>query len=303
MNWRQLTDRIKRNQTLLKLGDLLGRGRGQLRWLDELNPPPPARIKPDLSDWEQRELSAVWIGHATVLLRIAGMTILTDPVFANRIGLGLWLGTLGTRRYVAAALKPSELPKIDLLLQSHVHFDHLDRQSLAMLPRPIEVVTAPKTSDLLKDLGYRPITELAWDQQVRVKNVTITARRVVHWGARTFLDRHRGYNAYLIEGAGRRILFGGDTAMQDRFNDIGGVDLAILGIAAYDPYIAAHATPEQAWEMAQQMGARALLPIHHSTFRLSHEAMDEPMKRMLAAAGDQADRIVIREPGGSWTLK
>jgi len=303
LNWRQLTDRIKRNQTLLKLGDLLGRGRGQLRWLDELNPPPPARIKPDLSDWEQRELSAVWIGHATVLLRIAGMTILTDPVFANRIGLGLWLGTLGTRRYVAAALKPSELPKIDLLLQSHVHFDHLDRQSLAMLPRPIEVVTAPKTSDLLKDLGYRPITELAWDQQVRVKNVTITARRVVHWGARTFLDRHRGYNAYLIEGAGRRILFGGDTAMQDRFNDIGGVDLAILGIAAYDPYIAAHATPEQAWEMAQQMGARALLPIHHSTFRLSHEAMDEPMKRMLAAAGDQADRIVIREPGGSWTLK
>lgn len=97
-------------------------------------------FKPDLSGWENRELSVVWIGHATLLLRIGGMTVLTDPVFGNRIGLGLWLTTLGPRRHIAAALKLGQLPKIDLILSSHAHFDHLDRPTLASLDKKIPVV-------------------------------------------------------------------------------------------------------------------------------------------------------------------
>ena len=81
--------------------------------------------------------------------------------------------------------------------------------------------------------------------------LTLSAQQVSHWGARTFYDRHRGFNAYLIEAGRRRVLYGGDTAYHEGFRSIGKVDLAILGIGAYDPYIQAHATPEQAWQMAR----------------------------------------------------
>ena len=128
----------------------------------------------------------------------------------------------------------------------------------------------------------------------------ITAKPVAHWGARTFFDQHRGFNAYLIESAQHRVLYGGDTAYHDGFREIGMVDLAILGIGAYDPYVVAHATPEQAWEMAQHVQAKHVLPIHHSTFRLSHEPVDEPLRRLLTAAGSDAHRVVGMHIGEEW---
>jgi L-ascorbate metabolism protein UlaG (beta-lactamase superfamily) len=284
----------------LRLAAQLGRGRGHLRWFDQINPPGRSRLAPDLSGWENRELAAVWLGHATILLRIGGMTILTDPVLANRIGLGLWLMTCGPRRYVAAALTPRQLPPLDLILISHAHFDHLDRQTLSQLPKKTPVITAGQTLDLIRDLGFRTIAELQWGEHLEMNGVRITARQVNHWGARTFFDSHRGFNAYLIESAKHRVLYGGDTAFHDRFKDIGKVDLAIFGIGAYDPYIAAHATPEQAWEMADHVGADFVLPMHHSTFRLSHEPMHEPLERMLAAAKGRLDRIALKEIGATW---
>jgi L-ascorbate metabolism protein UlaG (beta-lactamase superfamily) len=298
--WRKTTDWAKRRAFPLRLAAQLGRGRGQMRWLDQLNPPPRAVAVPNLVGWERRELSAVWIGHATVLLRIGGMTILTDPVFSHRIGLGFWLATLGPRRHIAAAMSVASLPAVDLILISHAHFDHLDRQTLVQLPKKTAVITAANTLDLIHDLGFRNITELKWGERLTLAGVTITARQVNHWGARTFFDRHRGFNAYLIEAEGRRVLYAGDTAYHENFKDIGKVDLAILGIGAYDPYIHAHATPEQAWTMAQHVDADFVLPIHHSTFRLSHEPMSEPLQRMLAAAGSQSHRIIGRRVGDTW---
>jgi len=279
----------------------LNRGRGGMRWLDDYPVPPPASHVPDLKNWETRELSAIWIGHATVLLRIGGKTILTDPVFSNRIGLGLMLGTLGPRRRVAPALLPRDLPKLDLILISHAHFDHLDRPSLGRLDKKTPVVTAPRTQDLIRDLGFRRITELKWGQHVSFDDLTITAREVAHWGSRLILDKYRGFNAYLLQSAGHRILFGGDSAYQEFFTDLGGVDLAILGIGGYDPFIRNHASPEQAWGMANHAGAKYLLPIHHSTFRLSHEPVHEPIDRLIAAAGEKSDRIALRDVGETWT--
>jgi L-ascorbate metabolism protein UlaG (beta-lactamase superfamily) len=289
-----------KHPALLRLAAKLDRGRGQMRWLDQLSIPPPAPWEPDLSDWENRSLSAVWIGHATVLLRIDGMTILTDPVFSHRIGLGYLLGTLGPRRRVAAAMSLRRLPKLDLILISHAHFDHLDRPTLARLDRKTPLVTAAHTGDLIRDLGFRQITELDWGETYSQNGIRITAREVVHWGARTLLDRHRGFNAYLIESKNHRVLYGGDSAYHENYRDIGKVDLAILGIGAYDPYIHAHATPEQAWEMARHMEADYVLPIHHSTFRLSHEPLDEPIRRIVAAAGNRSPRIAATEIGETW---
>ena len=283
------------------LAEKLGRGRGSMRWLDQLAAAPAAPLKPDLKNWEDRELSAVWIGHATVLLRVGGMTIVTDPVMANRVGLGMLLGTLGPRRYIAPALLPKKLPKLDLILVSHAHFDHLDRPTLWRLPKKTPVITADKTQDLIRDLGFSRVTELRWNEKLQMNGLTITAREVTHWGARTFIDQYRGYNAYLLESAKRRVLYGADTAFHERFKDLGRVDLAILGIGAYDPYIKMHANPEQAWEMAGHMRADFVIPFHHSTFKLSHEPMYEPLERILTAAGSDAKRIVIRQVGGTWT--
>ena len=285
----------------LRLADRLGRSRGRLRLLDGMDPAPRARLKPDLAGWEKQTLAAAWVGHATVLLRIGGMTILTDPVLSNRVGVGLGLLTAGPRRLVAPALNVSELPPIDLILISHAHFDHLDRPTLVRLPRNVPVVTAHHTQDLIRDLGFRRVAELRWGEALTLPTgVRIAAHPVAHWGARTFYDRHRGYNAYSLESASHRVLYGGDTAYHEGFRDVGKVDLAIVGIGAYDPYIAAHATPEQAWRMADHVRADHILPMHHSTFRLSYEPDAEPMQRMLTAAGGDAARVCVREVGGMW---
>jgi L-ascorbate metabolism protein UlaG (beta-lactamase superfamily) len=301
LSWRGFTNWAKERPATLRVADFLGRGRGRMRFFDHLNRPPAARFKPDLSNWENEELAAIWIGHATVLLRIAGMTIITDPVLSHRVGLGLGLITGGPMRLVAAALSVHELPPINLILISHAHFDHLDRPTLAKMPKCIPVVAAHHTGDLIRDLGYRTITELKWGESIQVGPLKITAREVRHWGARTFYDQHRGFNAYLIESPNHRVLYGGDSAYHEYFKDLTDVDLAILGIGAYDPYIAAHATPEQALAMADHCRAKKILPMHHSTFRLSHEPMHEPMQRMLAAAGEE--RVVIREVGEQWAMK
>jgi L-ascorbate metabolism protein UlaG (beta-lactamase superfamily) len=288
---------------VLQLADRLGRGRGTLRLLDTLaSAAPAAPLRPDLSDWEQQDLAAIWIGHATVLLRLGGKTILTDPVFSQRIGLGAGLFTLGPRRKLSPALPIGRLPKIDLILISHAHFDHLDRPSLSRLDRRIPIIAAPNTGDLIRDLGFRDIKELSWEQSIDMNPLRVTAVKVNHWGARTFFDRHRGFNGYLLEAEAHRAFYAADTAYHEGFESLAPLDLMIVGIGAYDPYIAAHANPEQAWTMTRHAGARHVLPIHHGTFRLSHEPMDEPIRRFVTTAGDEAGRIVIRRTGGQWSL-
>lgn len=302
MTWRHCADWAKRRQFTLRLADQLGRGRGRLRFLDNINPPARCLLKPDLTTWEDQDLAAVWVGHATVLLRVGGMTVLTDPVLGNRVGLGLGLATGGPRRLVAPALRVRELPRIDLILLSHAHYDHLDRPTLARLPKHTPVVTAHRTQDLVRDLGFRTVNELRWGESLTIGGVVeVAAHEVAHWGARTFYDHYRGFNAYTLRAGRRRVLFGGDTAYHDGFREIGKVDLAILGIGAYHPYVAAHATPEQAWAMADHVRADAILPMHHGTFRLGHEPTAEPMERLLTAAGRDAARVVIREIGGTWS--
>ena len=261
----------------------------------------PAPTRPNPRAWGDRGLFAAWLGHSTVLLKIDGTTILTDPVFSERAGLNLGPVTLGLKRLVEPALGIAELPKIDLILLSHAHFDHFDVPSLRRLEsRGTTVVTAARTGDLLRARRYRKVHELGWDQRAQTGPVTIRAFQVNHWGARMRTDSYRGYNGYTIEAGRYRVLFGGDTAWTSGFRALRAsraYDLALMPVGAYNPWIYYHATPEEAWRMANEAGADRFLPIHHQTFALSREPYLEPVERLMTAAGSEPDRVVLHRIG------
>jgi L-ascorbate metabolism protein UlaG (beta-lactamase superfamily) len=244
-------------------------------------------------------LHATWIGHSTVLLDIDGFTILTDPVFGRRCGVRVGPVTVGLKRLAPAAIRISQLPPIDLILLSHAHMDHFDMASLRALQNPhTSVVTARATGDLLRRRRYAAVHEIGWGDHVRIGPLTITGLRVRHWGARVRTDRFRGYNGYLIETGNRRIIFGGDTADTRDFRVVRSarpVDLAIMPIGAYNPWLHAHCTPEQALRMGEDAGAERFLPVHHQTFQLGREPVHEPIERFLEAAG--ADRVLTQRIG------
>lgn len=246
------------------------------------------------------DLGVMWIGHATVLMRIGGVTILTDPVLSQRIGPRVAGRTLGIERLIPLPFHPCQMPAIDIVLLSHAHFDHLDRPSLQRLANPRTTVITSRGTRTLIPPGFNTIIEMDWADRVSLGGVRFSAIRPRHWGARSLWDHHRGCNSYLIEGEGRRILFGGDTAMTAAFNNVDGADIAVFGIGAYEPWERAHATPEQVWRMVQAAGARHILPVHHSTFPMGDEAREEPMWRLLAAAGDDASRVLAHKPGDLW---
>jgi L-ascorbate metabolism protein UlaG (beta-lactamase superfamily) len=265
----------------------------------------PPRV-PHLNVWPREGVRVAWIGHSTVMIRVDGFTILTDPVFSTRIGIGIGPFVLGMKRLVDPAINLSELVVPDLILLSHAHMDHFDRPSLRELESlGTTVITAAGTSDLLRVKRYRAVHELRWDESRQVGPAKVRAIEVRHWGARTRTDVHRGYNGYLIEAGRYRIVFGGDTAYTDVFRKIRSskpVDLAIMPIGAYDPWIRAHCNPEQALEMANHAGAEFILPVHHRTFKLSNEPYGEPIERLLQASGSAEDRIRVREIGDEFHL-
>jgi L-ascorbate metabolism protein UlaG (beta-lactamase superfamily) len=241
-----------------------------------------------------------------VLLKIDGFTVVTDPVFSQRVGLNLGLLTLGLKRLVEPALELPRLPKIDLVLLSHAHFDHFDIPSLRRLEnRGTAVITAARTGDLLRAPRYSQVRELGWGERANVGPLVVRAFQVNHWGARMRSDTYRGYNGYTIEAGRYRVLFGGDTAITPNFRTVKtsrAYDLAIMPIGAYNPWIYYHCTPEQAWSMANEAGSEFFLPIHHQTFALSREPYLEPIERVQAAAGNHQDRIAVHHIGQEFQL-
>jgi L-ascorbate metabolism protein UlaG (beta-lactamase superfamily) len=277
--------------------------------IESWRPIAPASAKPEPSKWNDTQLTLAWIGHSTVLINFFGVTILTDPVLFPRIGIRLPGFTIGPKRLTAPALEFHQLPKIDVIVLSHAHFDHLDLRTLRCFDRTTSVITARATRDLLKRTRFSDVTELEWGQSKSLSytagEIEITAFPVKHWGARAQRDTYRGYNGYLIERRGRRIIFAGDTAMTETFAGLrryDAIDVAIMSIGAYNPWIQSHCTPEQAVQMANAAGARFIAPVHHQTFRLSFEPFREPIERFEAALSKTPERIALHEIGQTFVL-
>ena len=263
----------------------------------------PAPHRPEPSSWPDDRLTLAWLGHATVLVNFHGAWVLTDPALERRIGIGRGPAKLGPRRLIQPALRARDLPDLDLLLLSHAHMDHTDLGTLRLLPAEVPVVVQPGNRDLVRRFGQ--VHELAWGDCIEVGGMAVESTEVRHWGARMVTDSHRGYGGFLLQRAGRTVLFAGDTAYTDALTKLGRrgpIDLAILPIGAYDPWINNHASPEQAWAMFQRLGAEYVLPVHHSTFRLSREPVDEPIRRFLDAAGKERWRVVATEVGATWSM-
>jgi L-ascorbate metabolism protein UlaG (beta-lactamase superfamily) len=278
--------------------------------IESWRPIAPAFAKPAPSKWNDAHVTAAWIGHATVLINFFGINILTDPVLFPRIGIRLPGFTIGPKRLTAPALQVRELPHIDLILLSHAHFDHFDLRTLRRFDENTRVITAPKTADLLRWTRLRDVSELGWGETKTFNfanqtngDIAISAFEVKHWGARKQRDDYRGYNGYMMERNARRILFGGDTAMTDSFAKLRDpIDLAIMSIGAYNPWVHSHCTPEQAVEMATAAGAQFIMPVHHQTFRLSFEPFREPIERFQAVLQNAPERIALREIGETFVL-
>lgn len=278
-------------------------------------------VPPELRRLAAHPLGAVWLGHASVLTHIGsakalrgeptsigGITILTDPVFSDRVGLTVGPLTFGIQRLAPVPYHHTALPPIDVILLTHAHFDHFDRPTLKRLASERTTVITARSTGRLVPRGFGRVIELDWFEEVSIGGVRIAAVRPEHWGARMAYDRHRGFNSYLVQtdalrgvgGGGAKILFGGDTAKTDAFSRLGPIDLAVMGIGSYEPWEHKHANPEQVWEMFRGFGGERLLPMHHSTFRLGEEHRDEPLRRLLAAAGAETHRIVGSGMGEVW---
>lgn len=262
--------------------------------------------KPKPNTWREEGLYISWLGHSTLLMQLDGMRVITDPVLFSRVGVRALGWTFGPRRHVECPIGPEACGQVDLVLLSHAHMDHLDHASLRRLVTRETIVVTPRGTGYLTR-WHRPkaVHELRPGEILQLEDGTeIAAVEVRHWGSRYPWNRNMGYQGYVIRRDGWSVFFAGDTAATD-LSHVRAFEpqIACMPIGAYapEPFENAHCTPEQAWDMFLQTGAQVFLPIHHDTFVLSREPVDEPLQRLLAVADDE--RVWAMRHGETYYVK
>ncbi|CAK0753480.1 N-acyl-phosphatidylethanolamine-hydrolysing phospholipase D [uncultured Gammaproteobacteria bacterium] len=260
--------------------------------------PPPATVA-------DNQIALTHIGHATFLIRIGAVTLLTDPVFSGFVGPLSWLGT---RRVRAPGLALEALPPVDLVLLSHNHYDHMDLPSLRAVAqrwRP-PIATGLGNGRALTAKGIEGGVELDWWQCFQpCPGVTVHLVPASHWSRRGLFDRRKTlWGGFVVETPAGRVYFAGDTGYAPHFAAIGRrlgpPDIALLPIGAYEPrwFMASqHINPEEAVRAHLDLGAGLSIAMHHATFPLADEAMAEPVAalgraRTTLGVSDQAFRVL-----------
>lgn len=269
---------------------------------------PKAVNDPAFLQANRSEPTLTWVGHATFLIQIAGLNVLTDPVFSRRVSP---FSFAGPRRLAPLGLTPAELPPIDLVLISHNHYDHLDAAAVRAIAAASPAVQFAVPLGLRRWFaarGIERVVELDWWQSAMLGTARVTALPTQHFSGRGLHDRNATlWCSLLLEAGGKFVYFAGDTGYSPDFADIGaahpGIDLALLPIGAYDPrwfMKSVHVDPEEAVRIFQDLGARHAAAMHWGTFRLTTEALDEPPKRLakaLAEAGIAPERFFTMQHG------
>ena len=233
-----------------------------------------------------------WIGHATFLIKLGNTTIITDPLFSKNAGPLIF----GPKRYVDPAIKLNEIPKIDLFLLTHNHYDHLDYSTIRSFPyKESRVLTPLKLSKYFIRNGFKHVNELDWYDEIKINDdIKVTLLPAVHWSKRTLTDTNKTlWGNFLIEYKNKRIFFGCDTGYGNIYKKLGQqfgpIDLTFINIGAYDfrPMFNKsiyHATPEEALNIAQDLKSNKVIGMHWGTIVLSLEPIMEPPIRFKNSA-------------------
>ena len=233
--------------------------------------------------------SITWIGHSTMLVRMDGATLITDPIFSERASP---VAFAGPKRLVPPGVPLAEVPPVDLVLVSHDHYDHADLPSLtALAARGAHFVVPLGLGELIQAAGGSAV-ELDWWQSTTVGGLRIHCVPSQHFSGRSLTDSNtRLWAGWVVEGPTRRFYHAGDTGYFDGFavigERLGPIDLAAIPIGAYDPAAMVrpvHLDPEEAAQAGRDLRATRLIGMHFGTFDLTDEPLDEPPRRFRAAA-------------------
>jgi len=256
---------------------------------------------------ESNQLRVTLINHATVLLQQGGINILTDPMWSERASPFSWIGP---RRRRLPGVRWEDLPRIDIALLSHNHYDHLDAATLRRLGSRGEsqFVVPIGLARWFRSRNVGPVHELDWGDSLPIRGITIHCVPAMHFSARGLFDRNRTlWCGYVIEAADRMIYFAGDTGFGGHFAQIrerfGAPRLALLPIGAYEPRWfmgPVHMDPGEAIRAHEILGAQTSIAIHHGTFQLADESLEAPRQQLRREGA--SDSFLVLDNGESITL-
>ena len=274
------------------------------------------KVLSDLRNLKNEDYIA-WIGHATFLMKFGETTIITDPVFSKNAGPLIF----GPKRFTNPALKLNEIPRIDIFLLTHNHYDHQDMTTIRKFPfKDVKVFTPLKLGKYFDRNGYKDVNEMDWYEQIEINNdIKITFLPSVHWSKRSLTDTNKTlWGSYLIYYKGKKILFACDTGVGEIYKELGEkygpIELTFINIGAYNFYpmssvkdsSAYHTNPEEALSLARDLKSKKVIGMHWGTFVLSLEPIMEPPVRFKDNAskyGFRRDDAIIYKIGEFKLLK
>jgi L-ascorbate metabolism protein UlaG (beta-lactamase superfamily) len=276
------------------LGDFLFGGKKRM-------PPGPLPVESPLAAWQRSpgaDLRIAWLGHSTMVIESGGIRVLTDPVFGSRIGP---LAGVGPRRYHPVPATIAQLPKLDAILVSHDHFDHLCKPSMIELAKlGVPVVTSLGVGARLERFGVQTCTELDWWERHAMLggDLTFTAVPAHHFSGRSLTDRNRTlWSSWVIQTPRHKLFFSGDTGPHPQFSMIGErfgpFDVTMLEIGAWNPaWGDIHLGPANALTAFAELGGGTLMPVHWGTFDLGLHPWNEPAEMLYELAETSHARIL-----------
>jgi L-ascorbate metabolism protein UlaG (beta-lactamase superfamily) len=253
----------------------------------------------EIVDLPVNQLSVVRFGHSTLLLKVSNQLWLIDPVFSQRVSP---FSFMGPKRFHQPPISIADLPKLDGVIISHDHYDHLDSASIKQLINKVGMFVVPlgiKAKLLKWGVLDEQIKELDWWQSLQLADLEIVSTPAQHFSGRGLFDRNSTlWSSWVIKTQQQRVFYSGDSGYFDGFKEIGDrygpFDIAMLEVGAYDTlWPSVHMFPEQALQANSDLRSHRLMPVHNGTFDLAFHAWYQPMESMLELGANNGSKVLL----------